>query len=133
MDPISIVFEEAKSRSVAYANGKQVGECEFRVTDIAWVITHTGVRTAYGGQGIAGQLMEKVIEEARARQVKILVFAQKKLIHRNQRQKLLFLLLLSLFRNPRNVGHSMHLPESDAPPLVRTPRGSHSSRCVFTL
>ena len=72
MNPVAIVFEEAKRRSVAYANGKQVGECEFRVTDIAWVITHTGVRSAYGGQGIAGQLVEKVIEEARARQVKII-------------------------------------------------------------
>ena len=72
MNSVSVVFEEAKSRSVAYVDGKQVGECEFRVTDIAWVITHTGVRSAYGGQGIAGQLVEKVIKEARARQVKII-------------------------------------------------------------
>ena len=33
---------------------------------------HTGVRPAYGGQGIARRLVEKVIEEARARQIKIL-------------------------------------------------------------
>ena len=60
----------------------------------------------------------------------ILVFFQKKLVHRYQRQKLFLFLLLYFFRNPRNVGHSMHLPESDAPPLVRAP-GLHIHRGVY--
>ena len=72
MNPITIVFEEARNRSAAYVDGKQIGECEFRVSGNRWVIAHTGVRTGYGGQGIAGQLVEKVIEEARARQLKII-------------------------------------------------------------
>lgn len=71
MNPISIVFEEAENRSAAYADGKQIGECAFRVSDGAWVIEHTGVRPAYGGQGIARRLVEKVIEAARARNLKI--------------------------------------------------------------
>ena len=72
MNPITIVFEEAENRSIACADGVQIGECAFRVSDGAWVIEHTGVRPAYGGQGIARRLVEKVIEEARARKLRII-------------------------------------------------------------
>lgn len=40
--------------------------------DDKWVITHTGVREAYEGKGIARKLVLKVIEPARAKGVKIL-------------------------------------------------------------
>ena len=70
--PVSVIFEENANRSAAYNDNEQIGECEFSVSGATWTITHTGVRPAYGGQGIAKRLGEKVIEEARARKIKIL-------------------------------------------------------------
>ena len=64
-DPVAVVFEEAANRSAAYKEGELIGECEFSVSEQIWIIDHTGVRPAYGGQGIAKRLVEKVIEEAR--------------------------------------------------------------------
>ena len=71
MDPISVVFEADTQRSAAYKEEELIGECEFCLKDEKWVITHTGVRPAYGGQGIARRLVTCVIEAARANQVKI--------------------------------------------------------------
>lgn len=68
---ITVTFEENACRSAAYIDGKPAGECEFEASDGVWTITHTGVRPEYGGRGIAGMLLEKVIEAARAKQVKI--------------------------------------------------------------
>ena len=70
-EQISIVFEEDCNRSAAYADEKQIGECEFSVSDNVWSITHTGVRPEYGGRGIAKKLVLKVIEAARAKNAKI--------------------------------------------------------------
>ena len=70
-EQISIVFEESCSRSAAYVDGKQIGECEFSVSDKVWMITHTGVRPEYGGRGIAKKLVLKVIEAARSKNAKI--------------------------------------------------------------
>ena len=67
-----IIFEPDKSRSAAYINGKQVGECEISVSDNVWTITHTGVRPEYGGRGIAKKLVISVIEAARADNAKII-------------------------------------------------------------
>ena len=66
-----IVFEEERNRSAAYDGEEQIGECEFSPSGDAWEITHTVVRPEYGGQGIARMLVGKVIEEARARKMKI--------------------------------------------------------------
>ena len=41
------------------------------VSGNTWTINHTGVRPEYNGRGIARKLLMKLIEEARARQVKI--------------------------------------------------------------
>lgn len=71
MQDITIVFEENANRSVAYDGGNQIGECEFTVSTGTWTITHTGVRPEYGGRGIARKLVESVIDEARARNVRI--------------------------------------------------------------
>ncbi len=68
---IAIVFEEDAHRSAAYAGGAQIGECEFSPSGDVWTITHTGVRPSHEGRGIAGKLVRKVIEEARARKRKI--------------------------------------------------------------
>ena len=68
---MNIVFEEEARRSAAYDGERQIGECEFSLSGGAWVIAHTGVRPEYGGKGIARELVGKVIEEARARKVKV--------------------------------------------------------------
>ena len=68
---ITIVFEEGQNRSAAYDGDKLIGECEYIPTDNTWSITHTGVREAYGGKGIARMLVLKVIEAARSKGVKI--------------------------------------------------------------
>ena len=70
-EEISILFEEAANRSAAYADGEPVGECEFSVDGNTWTITHTGVRPAFGGRGIAGKLVEQVVDAARSKQVRI--------------------------------------------------------------
>ena len=69
---VCIEFEGDNNRSAAYKNGKLIGECEFSPSESRWIIAHTGVRPAYEGQGIAKKLVLKVIEAARAKQVKIL-------------------------------------------------------------
>ena len=71
-DPISFVFEADARRSAAYKDEELIGECEFCLTDGKWAIIHTGIRPAYGGQGIARRLVISVIEAARSNQVKIL-------------------------------------------------------------
>ena len=71
-DPVSVVFEEDAHRSAAYIDGEQLGECEFSPSKTTWIISHTGVEPAYEGRGIARRLVEKVIEEARTRKVKIM-------------------------------------------------------------
>ena len=68
---VTVVFEESSRRSAAYKDGKLIGECEFFKSDNTWSIVHTGVRPGNEGQGIARRLVEKIIEEARARQVRI--------------------------------------------------------------
>ena len=68
---ISIVFEENLNRSVAYKDGNLIGECEFDVCENKWNIVHTGVRPAFEGQGIARKLLNKVVEQARLKNMKI--------------------------------------------------------------
>ena len=70
-EQIDIVFEQDRNRSAAYINGDQIGECEFSVSENVWMITHTGVRSEYGGRGIAKKLVLKVIESARTNNAKI--------------------------------------------------------------
>ena len=71
-DGIVIGFEDSNCRSVALDGGDVIGECDFTVNGLVWTITHTGVDPAYGGKGIAKKLVNKVIEEARVRQTRIL-------------------------------------------------------------
>lgn len=68
---VEVMFEEEGLRSVAYAGSEPIGECEVDASEGLWAITHTGVRPAYGGQGIARRLVDAVVEEARRRGVKI--------------------------------------------------------------
>ena len=71
LNPISVIFEEVLDRAAAYDRGKQIGECEYVDSGDRWTITHTGVREAYEGKGIARKLVLKVVEAARAKGVKI--------------------------------------------------------------
>lgn len=72
-DPIRIVFETENRQAIAYDGDKSIGECEYTVDRTGkWVIVHTGVRPEYNGRGIAKRLLEKVIEAARERGVKII-------------------------------------------------------------
>lgn len=68
---IDIVFEDESHRSVAFAGLEAIGECEVSVCGTLWIITHTEVRPAYGGQGIARRLVDAVVDEARRRHVRI--------------------------------------------------------------
>ena len=62
---MQIIFEPEHFRSAAYDGETRVGVAEFDAQDGRWVITHTEVDPAYGGQGIARRLIEELIEAAR--------------------------------------------------------------------
>ena len=62
---MQIVFEPEHFRSAAYDGETRVGVAEIEDTHGCWVITHTEVDPAYGGQGIARRLIEEIIAEAR--------------------------------------------------------------------
>lgn len=62
---MQIVFEAEQPRSAAYDKEKLIGVAEIEDTHGCWVITHTEVDPAYGGQGIARRLIEEVVAEAR--------------------------------------------------------------------
>ncbi len=70
-EQIIIVFEEDRNRSAAYCNGEQVGACEIGISENVWTITHTGVRSEYGGRSIAKKLVLCVVEAARAKKAKL--------------------------------------------------------------
>ncbi|MDR1606087.1 MAG: N-acetyltransferase [Streptococcaceae bacterium] len=59
---------------------QQAGEIAFMTADETLIIVHTGVNPEYRGQGLAEQLVLKVVEKARREDKKILPicpFAQK--------------------------------------------------------
>ena len=68
---MQIRYEADHCRSAAYDGERRVGVAEFDVQDGRWVITHTEVDPAYGGQGIARRLIEVLIEAARRDGAKI--------------------------------------------------------------
>ena len=91
-NPVTVVFEDDENRSAAYKDGMLIGECEICGVGEKWAITHTGVRPEFEGQGIARRLVECVIEEARANQVKILPlcpYAKKMMVGKEEYQDVL--------------------------------------------
>ena len=62
---MQIVFEPEHFRSAAYDGERRVGVAELEDARGCWVITHTEVDPAYGGQGIARRLIEEIVAEAR--------------------------------------------------------------------
>lgn len=68
---VVISFKADENRSIALEGSKEIGECTYQVSDGVWVINHTFVDPEYGGQGIAKQLVEKIIWQAREEKVKV--------------------------------------------------------------
>lgn len=52
-------------------DGTEVGELDYRDGDGRRVFTHTGVRTAYEGHGLAAQLVRRGLDDARAEEMKV--------------------------------------------------------------
>ena len=58
-------MNKKKNRAAAYDDEKFIGESTYAKSDKVWIIDHTFVEKSYGGQGIAGRLVAKLVEEAR--------------------------------------------------------------------
>lgn len=71
MEQLKIVFDEINNQSLAFVDEQNVGECQYEIKNGSWYIMHTGVRPEFGGRGIARMLVEKVVEEANKRNIKI--------------------------------------------------------------
>ena len=69
---VEIVFDAENKQALAMDGARPVGECTFTESGDTWIVDHTGVREAYGGQGIAGKLVDEVFRQARTRGMKIL-------------------------------------------------------------
>lgn len=69
---IDIRFESEKHRAAAYDNDKEIGESTYSTAGAIWIIDHTKVDKAYGGQGIAKKLVAAIVENARKANVKIM-------------------------------------------------------------
>lgn len=83
MEQLKIVFDEINNQSLAFVDEQNVGECQYEIKNGSWYIMHTGVRPEFGGRGIARMLVEKVVEEANKRNVKVVPicsYAQKVLL-----------------------------------------------------
>ena len=70
MDEVSIEFKDNKS--VAFIGNNEIGVCEFKDSDEGWIIFHTEVNSNYRGSGIAKKLLDRVVIEARNRNIKII-------------------------------------------------------------
>ena len=69
---IKIIYEQKENRAAAYDDEKFIGESTYAKSDKVWIIDHTFVEKSYGGQGIAGRLVAKLVEEARKNDIKSL-------------------------------------------------------------
>ena len=61
---IKIIFDKDKNCAMAFDEEKNIGICNFNVSSNTWNITHTYVDNEYQGQGIAKQLVMKVVNNA---------------------------------------------------------------------
>ncbi len=68
---ITVNFDESNRKSVAIHGGKQIGECDYDVTDSGWIIYHTGVDDKHTGKGIAKRLVYSILEQADRKKVNI--------------------------------------------------------------
>ncbi len=68
---IEIKFEDDKNRAAIYDGAEEIGYCTFSRSEKIWIIDHTCVSSAYGGQGLARKVVDKIIDTARERGIKI--------------------------------------------------------------
>ncbi len=52
-------------------DGREAGELDYREVEGRRAFTHTGVREAYEGRGLAGRLARRVLDDARAEGVAV--------------------------------------------------------------
>lgn len=69
---MEIKFEENRNRAAAYVTEKEIGECTYSKSANIWIIDHTFVDQEYTGQGIGKKLVDKVVENARSRKIKLM-------------------------------------------------------------
>lgn len=67
----TIEFRPEEMRAVALDQDKVIGECTVTASGKIWLLTHTEVDKAYGGQGIAGRLVDSVVDAARQEGIKV--------------------------------------------------------------
>lgn len=61
-----IETREEENRIVLYDDGKEIGEMTWSVAnDQLIIVDHTGVDKAYGGRGLAKQLLKAMVERVR--------------------------------------------------------------------
>lgn len=78
---IKIEFDRDNLEARALDGEEKIGYCSFLDQGDLWEITHTVVNKTYAGKGIAGKLLDNVVDEARADGVKLIptcTYAQKK-------------------------------------------------------
>ena len=68
---IDVRIEPENCRSVAFDKDKQIGECDYEITETGWNIYHTEVDPEYSGKGIAKRLVYKVLEAADKSSMKV--------------------------------------------------------------
>ncbi|MDY3006831.1 N-acetyltransferase [Anaerococcus sp. AGMB00486] len=68
-----VEFKKDRNRVVLYdEKNKLVGESTFSLSDMKWIIDHTYVDESLRGKGYASKLVEKIIERAREKNIKII-------------------------------------------------------------
>lgn len=74
MAEIKFNYEKKQKRIAAYDGSKCVGICTYVDPGSFWIITHTEVNTAYGGQGIARSLVDNLMHQAIEAGIKVKPF-----------------------------------------------------------
>lgn len=68
-----IKFAKDQLEAQAFDGDIKAGYCQYEEkADGIWDLTHTVVEKEYGGQGLAGKLLDEVCENARKENVKIM-------------------------------------------------------------
>ncbi|QXC62598.1 N-acetyltransferase [Aquihabitans sp. G128] len=64
--------DHGEGRYTILVDGQPAGELDYRTIDGRRAFTHTGIRDRYEGQGLAGQLARRVLDDARAEGLQII-------------------------------------------------------------
>lgn len=62
-----------QNESQAFDGSDKIGYCQYeKKEEKVWDITHTVVNPIYGGKGIAGELLNKVVDYAKENDIKLI-------------------------------------------------------------